>query len=136
MRCMALPDSWTDDVNVTIRANRTPPELVLAVMGLVQNIHGGSEMVDQIAREFGMSEEDARLAFDRVQGGIIRALTARWDNCPNRDKDPLAWLSFHETWQTLPTNHQAPGEKVSGGPWLAWFNAVRELLNRGTSNAP
>jgi len=87
---MALPDGWTDDMNVTIRADRTAPELVSAVMGLVQNFHGGSEMVEQIAREFGMSDEDARLAFDRVQGGIIRALTARWDNCPSPDKDPLA----------------------------------------------
>jgi hypothetical protein len=132
---MALPDGWTDDMNVTIRADRTAPELVSAVMGLVQNFHGGSEMVEQIAREFGMSDEDARLAFDRVQGGIIRALTARWDNCPSPDKDPLAWLSFHETWQTLPKRDQATDERVSGGPWLTWFNAVRELRNRGTSNA-
>jgi hypothetical protein len=132
---MAIPDGWTDDKNVTIRADRTAPELVLAVMGLVQNIHGGPEMVGQIAREFGMSDEDARLAFDRVQGGIVRALTARQDNCPNRDKDPLAWLSFHEAWQTLPANAQAPNGKDSGGPWLAWFNAVRELRNRRTSQA-
>lgn len=122
-------------MNVTIRADRTAPELVSAVMGLVQNIHGGSEMVDQIAREFGMSDEDARLAFDRVQGGIIRALTACSDNCPDRGKDPLAWLSFHETWQTLPINNQATGDRVSGGPWLAWLNAAQELRNRGTSDA-
>jgi hypothetical protein len=72
-------------------------------------------MVLQIADEFGMSHEDPCLAFDRVQGGIVRALSARLINCPNRDKDPLAWLSFHETWQTLPTNHQSPDSKESGG---------------------
>jgi hypothetical protein len=35
-----------------------------------------------------MSDEDAVLAFDQVQGGIIRALTARPDDCPDCDRDP------------------------------------------------
>lgn len=43
---------------------------------------------------------------------------------PNRNKDPLAWLSFQEAWQTLPKNDEASDGKESGGPWLVWFNAI------------
>ncbi len=72
-------------MNVTIRPDRTVMELTNAVMESVQNYNGELEVVRAIANEFGMSDSDAWLAFDRVQGGIIRALTARPTNCPGED---------------------------------------------------
>lgn len=89
-----ISEGLTDDMNVTIRADRTNLELTKAVMDFVKNIDAGFQIVSKISREFGMSDEDAILAFDRVQGGIIRALSARLDNCPNCDKDPLAYYAF------------------------------------------
>jgi len=77
MQSMALPEGWRDDMNVTIREDRTILELTRAVMEDVKKFNGETEIVHATASEFGMSESDAWLAFDRVQGGIIRALTAR-----------------------------------------------------------
>ncbi len=128
---MTLPEGWTDDLSVTIRADRTYLELTKAVMDLVKDIDCPPGAVLAIAREFGMSHEDAMLAFDRVQGGIVRALTTRSDNCPDRANDPLAYYAFHEAWQTLPASERIAGARESGGPWRAWFDSVRERRNSG-----
>jgi hypothetical protein len=94
-------------------------------MERVKKSSGEPEIVRAIAFEFGMSESDAWLAFDRVQGGIIRALTARPDNCPDRDKDPMAWHSFQIVWKTLPTLHRWTKRKKPGGPWADWHDVRR-----------
>jgi hypothetical protein len=130
---MTLPDGWTDDMNVTIRSDRTLLDLARTVMERVADFNGGPEMVPAVAREFGMSEADAVLAFDRVQGGIIRALTGRRDNCPERDNDPLAWHSFHLVWKTLPRRHWWSGQKEPGGPWKVWYDELRERRKQQTS---
>jgi hypothetical protein len=119
---MVLPEGWTDDMNVTIREDRTVLELAEAVMGRVISFRCDSESVSAIASDFGMSESDAWLAFDRVQGGVIRALTARRDNCPDRGKDPLAWHSFQIIWKTLPDRHWWSRQKMPGGPWKDWYD--------------
>lgn len=126
MRSMAIPEGWTDDMNVTIRPDRTILELTRTVMESVQNFNGEPGVVRGIASEFGMSESDAWLAFDRVQGGIIRALTARPNNCPDRDKDPMAWHAFRLVWQTLPAPHWWSRQKIRGGAWADWYDARRE----------
>ncbi|KAA6460991.1 hypothetical protein DYQ86_12010 [Acidobacteria bacterium AB60] len=110
MREMTLPEGWTDDRNVTIRKDRTIPELTIAVMKVLDEFEGESAIVCAIAEDFGMTESDAWLAFDRVQGGIIRALTTQPGNCPDRAKDPLAWHAFHLTWETLPPLHWCRNE--------------------------
>jgi len=128
---MPLPDGWTDDMNVTIRPDRTILELTRTVMERVRSFDGEPELVLATAREFGMSEGDAWLAFDRVQGGIIRALTTRLDNCPDRDKDPMAWHAFRLAWDTLPALHWWSRRKRRGGPWADWYNARRERQKQG-----
>jgi hypothetical protein len=123
---MAIPEGWTDDMNVTIRPDRTILELTKAVMESVQNFNGEPEIVRATASEFGMSESDAWLAFDRVQGGIIRALTTRQNNCPDRDKDPMAWQAFRLVWHTLPALRWWSRRKKRGGRWAVWYDARRE----------
>ena len=49
-----------------------------------------------LVETIGLSQDDAALAWDRVHGGIVRASTGNEANCPSKDKDPLAWLSFHK----------------------------------------
>lgn len=77
-----------------------------------------------------MSDRDAILAFDGVQGGIIRALTARLDNCPDRDKDPLAYHALQETWQTLPASEQTSGAKFRVVHGWHGFNICGNALTR------
>jgi hypothetical protein len=48
--------------------------------------------------EFGLSADDATLAWDRTFGGLVRASTRNRANCPPQDKDPIAWESFHAGW--------------------------------------
>ena len=128
---MMIPDGWTDNMNITIEADRTPLDLVKAIMERIQDLDGGPQMLRDIASEFALTDEDAFLAFDRVQGGIIRALTSRPDNCPDQAKDPIAWYSFHETWRTLPQRHWWTRRKKPGGPWMRWSDALREKSNKG-----
>ncbi len=132
MHSMAIPEGWTDDMNVTIRTDRTILELTRAVMESVKKFNGEPEIVRATASEFGMSESDAWLAFDRVQGGIIRALTARLDNFPDRDKDPMAWHAFRLVWDTLPALHWWTGRKRRGGPWAEWHEVRRERQKQST----
>src|SRR5688500_17871597 len=44
----------------------------------------------QLASAFGLSFEEAALAHERTIGGVLRA-ARNPENCPDRDKDPLAW---------------------------------------------
>ena len=112
-------------MNVTIREDRTLLDLARVVMERVAAFNGQPEVVSAVAGEFGMSAADAWLAFDRVKGGIIRALTTRLDNCPEREKDPLAWHAFHLTWKTLPARHWWSRQKKPGGPWKVWYDRHR-----------
>jgi hypothetical protein len=49
--------------------------------------------VQELAMRF-VIEDDAEFALDRVLGGIVRAATGNPANCPNRTKDPVAWVSY------------------------------------------
>jgi hypothetical protein len=43
---------------------------------------------------FGLSDDDAEVAVDRVCGGLVRASTGDRSNKPSRKKDPLAHASY------------------------------------------
>ena len=47
-----------------------------------------------LVHRFGLLPDDADLAIDRAMGGAIRAATGNPENCPRREKDPIAWLSY------------------------------------------
>ena len=49
--------------------------------------------VQELATRF-VIEDDAEFALDRVLGGIVRAATGNPANCPDRTKDPVAWVSY------------------------------------------
>jgi hypothetical protein len=51
-------------------------------------------LIADLREDFGLSAEGAELAVDRVCGGIVRAMTGNRANCPDRKKDPIAWMSF------------------------------------------
>lgn len=48
----------------------------------------------RLVRELGLTPDDACLARDRVYGGLVRASTGNSANCPDRNKDPLAYMSY------------------------------------------
>jgi hypothetical protein len=47
-----------------------------------------------LTERYGLPFDDARLAMDRVMGGVIRASSGNPANGPDPVKDPLAWMSY------------------------------------------
>ena len=89
-----LPEGWTDDMRVEIPHGRTVDELVDHV---IRNGLAGTpdEVTEQdLIAVFHLSPDDAALARDRAFGGIVRAATRNPQNCPDKEKDPIAWTSF------------------------------------------
>jgi hypothetical protein len=47
-----------------------------------------------LTERFALPFDDARIAMDRVMGGVVRAASGTAANEPDRVKDPLAWMSY------------------------------------------
>lgn len=94
-----IPEGWTDDLSIAVAAGRTLDELVDHVLQaeLRKVAHGTT--IAQVMREFELSEADAELAWDRTLGGLVRAASNNDANCPIREKDPIAWISYHRCRQ-------------------------------------
>jgi len=89
-----IPVDWTDDMNIQIGPGRTLDQLVDFVLRAAMCRDDSSTIAAALRRDFALSEEDAALALDRTCGGVIRAATRSPQNCPNQQKDPIAWLSY------------------------------------------
>jgi len=89
-----LPIGWTDDLSIPLRRGRTAAEVVDLALDAARRDLSAEEIVAALVREFGLSDDDARLAWDRTCGGLVRAASRNPGNCPAREKDPLAWESF------------------------------------------
>jgi hypothetical protein len=92
---MPIPDGWTDDMNIQIGPGHTLDQLVDSILHAAMRRDDASKTVAALVEDFGVSEEDAALALDRACGGVVRAATGNPHNCPDKDKDPIAWLSYH-----------------------------------------
>lgn len=92
----AVPNSgrWTDNLSVDLRPGRTLDELVAHVIAAREEGRQHELLIARLREDFGLSDEEAELAVDRVCGGIVRAMTGNRANCPDRGKDPIAWTSF------------------------------------------
>lgn len=93
---MALPEGWTDDMNIQIPPGKTLDELVDRILEAAIRRDVMENVVSELVSPFGLSEEDATLAFDRACAGVVRAATGNPLNCPNREKDPIAWLVYQK----------------------------------------
>ncbi len=91
-----LPDGWTDDMSFLLPSGVTEEEIVEAVINAALDGITDEENEARLVA-LGINENDAALARDRVFGGIVRGTTKNQANCPLREKDPLAWLSFQKT---------------------------------------
>ncbi len=88
------PDGWTDDLTIHVCPPLTLDELVEFVLQAeVRQVPSDATTAELVTR-FGLSDEDAALAWDRALGGLVRAATGNPVNCPVREKDPVAWISY------------------------------------------
>ena len=85
---------WTDDLTIHVCAPQTLEELVEFVLQAEVRKVPSDQTTAELVSRFGLSEEDAVLAWDRSLGGLVRAATSNPANCPFREKDPVAWISY------------------------------------------
>ena len=123
---MEIPEGFTDDMTVTIRPGRSLEELAATVMAWLLERRDLNTCIPALQKDFGLSEEDALLALDRIQGGIVRALTGNPENEPNSVKDPLAWTSFTTVWKELPKTHLFSRQKKPSGRWNDWYQSRKK----------
>lgn len=93
---MTIPEGWTDDLNINLAQGRTVEELVEYIIDAAIRHDATTDVTNRLMSHFGLSQPDAELAVDRTMGGVVRAATGRADNCPNNEKDPVAWASYHK----------------------------------------
>jgi hypothetical protein len=118
---MTLPPGCTDNMNIDLPIGRTLEEIVDLVLSM------GKEPQDydrtlQALESLGLSPDDAALAWDRVQGGVVRASTGRRANCPDKSKDALAWLSFQKAFseRSAPSQFHNSDSGISKPWWKLW----------------
>ncbi|MFZ6721788.1 hypothetical protein [Undibacterium sp. Ji49W] len=83
-------------MNIVLLERKSLEEVVALVISMGMQSADYELVQKALIEDLGLSSEDAALAWDRVHGGIVRASTGRNDNCPDKTKDPLAWLSFQK----------------------------------------
>ena len=88
-----LPPGWTDDCSVVLPAGRKVDDVVEVVLACRRDRVAHATTIAELTR-FGLSDEDAEVAVDRVCGGLVRASTGDRSNKPSRKKDPLAYASY------------------------------------------
>ncbi|WP_143183653.1 MULTISPECIES: hypothetical protein [Rubritalea] len=118
---MSIPEGWTDDMNIELPHGHTQSQVAEFIMSQLDQRIGYDTAIQQLISEFGIDDEDAYLAYDRTQGGIIRALTCQPANKPNKRKDPIAHHSFNVVWEELPKKHLFSQEKKAAGKWHRWY---------------
>src|SRR5215510_7225640 len=89
-----LPEGWTDDMTIAVPTGRSLDDVVDYCLQATIRKETTEKMFQHLTTEFGLTQRDAELALDRTCGGVVRAATGPQDNCPAREKDPMAWLSF------------------------------------------
>ena len=83
-------------MNIVVSAGRSLEELVDYVLECKKRRDERTTIVQHLSENFGLTQADAELALDRACGGVVRAATGRADNCPAKDKDPVAWFSYQK----------------------------------------
>ena len=90
----STPSGWTDDMNIALPSQHTLGAVVELVISFGRARTTAVAPQRALVETFGLTEDDAALAWDRVHGGIVRAATGNVANRPDKSKDPLAWSSF------------------------------------------
>ena len=88
-----IPDGWTDDMNIPLPQGVTVERIVDFVLSSVVNGASHESCIAELT-EWGLSTDDAALAYDRALGGAFRAGLPDPANAPSPEKDPIASFSY------------------------------------------
>lgn len=118
---------WTDDLTVRLARGTSARDLVLYVRAADERGTRRREVLGVLTERFALPFDDARLAMDRVMGGVVRAATGNSENEPDPVKDPLAWTSYRLELG-LPVDDDVPWPSVEE---RAAAEALLERARRG-----
>jgi hypothetical protein len=124
---------WTDDLTVRLARGTSARDLVLYLRAAEEEGARRRDVLAVLTERFALSFDDARLAMDRVGGGVVRAATGDPANEPDPVKDPLAWTSYRLALG-LPVDHDVDHDAV--GPSLAQRAPAEALLERARRGEP
>ncbi|HEX6500214.1 MAG TPA: hypothetical protein VF054_14465 [Micromonosporaceae bacterium] len=99
---------WTDDLSVRLARGTSVRALVSYLRAVEEQGTRRRDVLAVLTERFGLPFDDARLAMDRVAGGVVRAASGNPANEPDPVKDPLAWTSYRLELG-LPVDDDAPG---------------------------
>src|SRR4051794_12834636 len=89
------PDTVPNHYSIPIGSDQSLDELVDFILDRIENDCRLDALCAYTSMQFGISGDYAALAWDRVQEGIERAGAGDPTAIPNRESDPVAWISFH-----------------------------------------
>ncbi|GIH19606.1 hypothetical protein Raf01_77780 [Rugosimonospora africana] len=99
---------WTDDLSLRLAHGTSVRALVEYLRAADEEGTRRRDVLAVLTERFALPFDDARLAMDRVGGGIVRAASGNPANEPDAVKDPLAWTSYRLELG-LPVGDDAPG---------------------------
>ena len=85
---------WTDNLTVRLARGTSVRALVLYLRAAEAEGARRREVLAVLTERFALPFDDARLAMDRVGGGVVRAASGNPANEPDPVNDPVAWTSY------------------------------------------
>ncbi len=116
---------WTEDLSVPLGRGTSARGLVLYLRAADREGARRRDVLEVLTERFALSFDDARLAMDRVEGGVVRAGSGIPENEPDPVKDPLAWTSY-QVQLGLPVDD----DEDALGPSIQERAAAEALLER------
>jgi hypothetical protein len=118
---------WTDDMTVRLARGTSARDLVVYLRAAHEEGTRRRDVLAVLTERFALPFDDARLAMDRVGGGVARAASGHPANEPDAVKDPLAWMSYRFELG-LPVDDDAVGPSLQQ---RAFAEALLALARRG-----
>jgi hypothetical protein len=122
---------WTEDMSVRLGRGTSARSLVGYLRAADREGARRRDVLDVLTGRFALSFDDARLAMDRVGGGVARAASGNPENEPDPVKDPLAWTSYR-----IQLGLPVGDEEDALGPSTQERAAAEVLLERARRGEP
>ncbi len=87
-------EPWTEGLSVVLLPGQTLEELVDCILQAEVRKVPHASTIAAVMQQFALTEEDAELAWDRTLGGLVRAASNNSANCPDKETDPVARISY------------------------------------------
>jgi hypothetical protein len=84
----------TDDMTVRLARGTSVRDLAVYLRAAGTEGTRRRDVLAVLTERFALPFDDARLAMDRVDGGVVRAASGNPANEPDPVRDPLAWTSY------------------------------------------